>query len=1054
MRNTSPDGLSPGLVLGLVLSFAAPASAAEFLDPGAPWPKYRVEELEQPEGIDGAEPTALELADLDGDRLLDLLIAWRTDDGGVLAAAVGGSREWRREHGSELLPPVILARTPAPIRHLAVADVDWDGTLDVLMALEGRSRLDWFSLASAQPVDDFETLPLPGPVTALAALDYGRRDSAPSPVVGIETAKGPQLVLFPDQKSPAAQSPLLVPAGGVIRRVSAGNLDGDAWWDLVVATDHGLAVVKGTDSGSRSAAREMAVSEMLTSDGSSTEFVVDRFERSTTHRLTVAGVQGIRLVDPMTGEWSTELKTRSTAADGSWVRSAWSGVGRGPVLVQPDPMGLRLHGALAVDRSGEWRAAETTVVELGGPVSRAETGRISRDAIDDLVVVLEGSNRPVLLVAAPRSIFGITTDSDHNDGACDADCTLREAIIAANANPGFDEIRTIPGLYDMGFRPGIQLPDLTDPVRINEGTWQWWIHGDACTGGCNGLVVTADTCALENLTVYNFDKTPAGQSGKGIVLLGSYHSWLESVKGDNNEGHGIVLSDATDTSLRGSFSYNLGNGIHLDPGSSGTTANNHAWGVSAVANHFGIRVDNVPDTMIGGTTTGAFATVEQNTLTGIHISGASATGTLIARLIPGYFGTPGNGDHGVYIEDAGATSVGTPVSGAKCFIEANAGSGVRIQTSTASHQVANAEIFDNGAHGVIIAGGSNVGIGPDVEAFQNTQHGFFLTHDGVNSSHHITVEDSVMGSSGNFGSTGNTGYGLSINGAYANIIGSLGHGNVITMNGAGGVWLGGSGAIANFFTSNYIGTNAAGSTGLGNGGPGITVVSAPRNAFGGTVGGGNVIAWNQGDGIAIVGDDAVRNGIRYNSIHHNLGHGIDLNNDGVTPPDQGDGDSGPNGLINQPLIGWAESCGGTTYIGGGRWSAAGTYAHDLFANTECDPSGWGEGQTYIGWFYTVHADPGNYSYNVEIQGDLFGQFVSSNTTGNDASSSEFSNCVEVTAGRPGDATADCDFAADDLAAIINVVDNPAYPTPGNPDADGSGVVDSTDLFIAAIRPFF
>jgi len=1056
MRNAPPRSPSFGLVLSLLACVTASLSAAELVDPGAPWPKYQVEPLALPAGVSQGEITVLELVDFDGDHLLDLLVAWRVGDEAVLAAYPGGSREWRIEHGRTLMEPVVLARVSGAIAHATVADMDWDGTLDVLMAMDGRSQLDWFSLAKERPVEVFEIVPLPGPVTSLHALDYGRRNSAASPVVGVLSSTGPVLALFPDQQPPVVQTPLLVPTGGVVREIAAGNLDGDAWWDLAVATDSGVSVIAGTDSGSRVMAREMSVSRRLVGGDSSALFALDRFERSTTHRLAVAESGKIRLFDPRTGERSASLNAPITDGVSNWLRSAWSGVGRGPALVLPDPSGIRLYGALDLDNAEGWRAVGATTLNLGGRARFAAAGRVSRDAVDDLVVVLEGSNQPLLIVAVPRSIFGLTTDADHDDGACDADCTLREAINAANANPGYDEIRTIPGLHDMGFYPTTQLPALTDPVRLNDGSYQWWVHGEDCVGGCNGLVITADSCALEEVDTIYFDKTATGQSGKGIVVLGSYHSWLEFVESNYNEGHGIVFSDSTDTSLRGTFNANGEDGIHLEQGNSGTTANIHAWGV---ATHYniadGTRVDNVPDTMIGGTTTGAYAYADQNGQSGVHVSGAASTGTAILRLRTSVGLVPGNSLHSVYLDGAGATSIGSPLPEAWCEFYLNGDSGVKIGASTASHQISNATIVENGAHGILIASSSNVAIGPDVVVYKNTQNGVFLTHDGFGESHHITIEDSVLGTSENSpGVTGNTGYGLSINGAYGNTIGTVGHGNTISMNGGGGIWMGGSGATGNSFTSNYIGTDSLGSTISGNGGPGIVIVGAPNNSIGGAVDGGNVIAWNDGDGIVMVGEDAGQVAMRFNSIHHNLGQGIDLGGDGTTFPDEGDVDTGPNGLLNQPLPVLAESCGGTTFILGQRYSAAGFFVHDILGNTGCDRDGWGEGETYLTSFYTSHSTPGRYRFSIDLPGDHAGLIITAMTTDFGSSSSEFSNCVEVTSGRAGDATADCVFAADDLAAIINILDDPSFVVPGNPDTDADGDVDVTDLTFLVARAFF
>ena len=66
----------------------------------------------------------------------------------------------------------------------------------------------------------------------------------------------------------------------------------------------------------------------------------------------------------------------------------------------------------------------------------------------------------------------MTKPADTNDGACNADCSLREAIIAANAAPGADVITLPAGTYTLS-RSGVDNTavngdlDVTGPLTIN-----------------------------------------------------------------------------------------------------------------------------------------------------------------------------------------------------------------------------------------------------------------------------------------------------------------------------------------------------------------------------------------------------------------------------------------------------------------------------------------------------------------------------------------------------------------------------------------------------------
>jgi len=57
----------------------------------------------------------------------------------------------------------------------------------------------------------------------------------------------------------------------------------------------------------------------------------------------------------------------------------------------------------------------------------------------------------VLVVCAPAEAvtFNVTKPNDSADGSCDADCSLREAVIAANAAGGADTVLLPAGAYDL-----------------------------------------------------------------------------------------------------------------------------------------------------------------------------------------------------------------------------------------------------------------------------------------------------------------------------------------------------------------------------------------------------------------------------------------------------------------------------------------------------------------------------------------------------------------------------------------------------------------------------
>jgi len=99
---------------------------------------------------------------------------------------------------------------------------------------------------------------------------------------------------------------------------------------------------------------------------------------------------------------------------------------------------------------------------------------------------------------------------------------------------------------------------------------------------------------------------------------------------------------------------------------------------------------------------------------------------------------------------------------------------------------------------------------------------------------------------------GNTADGILIFSSGNTIGGTVGGaGNVLAANGFSGLWIN-SGAN-NIVQGNFIGTNAASATGLGNASTGVLANGSGNTIGGSTAGAGNVIVSSGGEGLRIAG---------------------------------------------------------------------------------------------------------------------------------------------------------------------------------------------------------
>src|SRR5215217_5514 len=253
--------------------------------------------------------------------------------------------------------------------------------------------------------------------------------------------------------------------------------------------------------------------------------------------------------------------------------------------------------------------------------------------------------------------------------------------------------------------------------------------------------------------------------------------------------------------------------------------------------------------------------------------------------------------------------------------------------------------------------------------------------------------------------------------------------NLISGNNSYGIEVGGR---DNKIEGNLIGTNTNGTSALANGGYGVLVLSqSSNNTIGdadpsdGQTNAANIIAFNAGRGVTLGFGAGNGNRILSNSIYSNGLLGIDLLRQfdpasGVTPNDPTDPDTGPNRLQNYPDITSAQTLGGGTSINGTLNSTPSrkvrrhhrtriirqTFIIQFFSSPEDppnsgknDPSGYGEGKTFLGQIEVKTDRQGNASpspFSFGVNRDLSNQVITATATNKKTGdTSEFSEAERV-----------------------------------------------------------
>ena len=557
---------------------------------------------------------------------------------------------------------------------------------------------------------------------------------------------------------------------------------------------------------------------------------------------------------------------------------------------------------------------------------------------------------------AAQTTFTVNSTDDVDDGMCDGThCSLREAIDAANANPGADIIVFgISGAGPHTIQPTSALPTVTDPVVIDGYTQSGASPNTNGPGlGSNAVLKIELDGSIAGVLKNGLHITAGSSTVRGLVInrFGENGIELETGSGNLIEGN-FIGTDVTGTVA-------LGNSV------------------------FGVAVLNgASNNTIGGTTPGARNVLSSNGQPGVTIQGVTSTGNLvqgnfIGTDVTGTVALGGGSTGGVFVFSSLNNTIGGTTAGARNIVSGNNGIGVLI----------------TGSGGLFATGNLVQGnyIGTDLTG----------TSALLNSSDGVRISDQAS----------NNVVGGTSPGAGNLISGNAGAGVNITQSGADGMPSSGP-TTGNLVQGNFIGTDVTGTAALphGDGGQGnlrggVTIVDgASNNTIGGTVtGAGNIIAFNNsafgfgggGGGGGIVVESGTGNTILSNSIFSNVGLGIDLVRDGVTANDLGDGDTGANDLQNFPVL--ASVYKGSTIIEGTLNSTPSTtFTLAFFSNSACDPSGHGEGESLLGSTMVTTDGSGDASFLVTFSTTLpTGTVITATATDPGNNTSEFSQCATV-----------------------------------------------------------
>jgi hypothetical protein len=610
---------------------------------------------------------------------------------------------------------------------------------------------------------------------------------------------------------------------------------------------------------------------------------------------------------------------------------------------------------------------------------------------------LEALERRQLLTA----VFTVTNTADSGDGS------LRQAITDANATPipqSATILFDIPGSGVQTIKPLSELPDITVQIDIQgttdaSGNPLIQLDGESA-GNATGLVLNRNTpgnikpSIVTGLIINRFSQFGIDIDGNPSTDVYGCRIGTDAT-GAKAMGNGIGVeldSPGNQIGMPGSgpafqtvISGNVSDGIDIE--NTNNIIQNCFIGTDASGNKALGNGTNGIECIDGQNLIGGDRAGEGNVITANHQNGVAMDepGTLDVDnlLIRNKIGTNaagtaalGNTLDGVLIANISGDGdqVGDRSQADENLISGNGGDGVEVLDA------ANSQIFGNL-------------IGSDISGKKSLGNALDGVH--VDDSTEIFLDQNVILGSGHVGVRLLDSSSCSVDDA--TIGGSHGDGVLIQQITA-------AAAHNNEMDDDHIGVDDQGTTSLAddvsipNGGNGVEIIGASITDFQ-----NSQIYNNRLAGVEISGASAVGNVMSECEMFNNgklgISLGTNIGTDHPNLPANASGAGLPNDGINHPLLSSAVVAGGFTNIATTLVETPNTtFDVEYYSSPSADPSGFGQGQLFLGDMNATTDANGNASVTAHFDtrltaGEIVTAFVFNSSTGD---ASEFSNAVKAT----------------------------------------------------------